>query len=99
MRHYSPNALFQGDIRVCRVPINGRYNQTVQYNARNSAAVKLVTKASQWRIIGTRGRRRECRGALNRRIASLAGNSEWQSFVRCTVSDVCVLCLLMLNGL
>ncbi|GBP73918.1 hypothetical protein EVAR_103144_1 [Eumeta japonica] len=30
----------------------------VKYNARNSAAVKLVTKTSQWRKIGTRGRRR-----------------------------------------
>ncbi|GBP72306.1 hypothetical protein EVAR_90402_1 [Eumeta japonica] len=29
-----------------------------KYNARNSAAVKLVTKASQWREKGTRGRRR-----------------------------------------
>ncbi|GBP92694.1 hypothetical protein EVAR_69833_1 [Eumeta japonica] len=27
------------------------------YNARNSAAVKLVTKASQWRKMGTRGKK------------------------------------------
>ncbi|GBP73613.1 hypothetical protein EVAR_49235_1 [Eumeta japonica] len=37
----------------------GRLTRTrsaeVQYNARNPAAVNLVTKASQWREIGTRG--------------------------------------------
>ncbi|GBP88066.1 hypothetical protein EVAR_64870_1 [Eumeta japonica] len=48
----------------------------VQYNARNSAAVKLVTKASQWHKIGRRGRRRMDRGALHLRIASFAGNAE-----------------------
>ncbi|GBP90085.1 hypothetical protein EVAR_50078_1 [Eumeta japonica] len=56
----------------------------VQYNARNSAAVKLVTKTSQWRKTGKRGRRRKNRGALNLRIESFAGNSQRQSFVRCT---------------
>ncbi|GBP08443.1 hypothetical protein EVAR_77143_1 [Eumeta japonica] len=35
--------------------------------ARNSAAVKVVTKASQWYKIGTRGRRKKGRGALNPR--------------------------------
>ncbi|GBP49761.1 hypothetical protein EVAR_81380_1 [Eumeta japonica] len=54
-----------------------------QYNARNFAAVKLVTKASQWREIGTR--RRRGRGVIQLRITSFAGNSERQSFVRCTV--------------
>ncbi|GBP15707.1 hypothetical protein EVAR_93902_1 [Eumeta japonica] len=57
----------------------------VQYNARNSAVVKLVTKASQWRKIGTRGRRSKGRGALNLRITSFAGNAERQSFVPCPV--------------
>ncbi|GBP04868.1 hypothetical protein EVAR_3766_1 [Eumeta japonica] len=47
--------------------------QTVQYNVRNFAAVKLVTKASQWRTIGVRERRRKGRGALYLRIASFAG--------------------------
>ncbi|GBP84099.1 hypothetical protein EVAR_63237_1 [Eumeta japonica] len=50
-----------------------------QYNAQNSAAVKLVRKASQCRNIGTQGRRRNGRGALNLRIASSAGNSEQSS--------------------
>ncbi|GBP94518.1 hypothetical protein EVAR_6194_1 [Eumeta japonica] len=57
----------------------------IQYNARNSAAVELITNASQLRKIGARERRRKGRGALNLLIASLAGNSERQSFVRCTV--------------
>ncbi|GBP43034.1 Protein mini spindles [Eumeta japonica] len=48
----------------------------LQYNARNSVAVKLVTKASQWRKIATQGRRRKGRGALNLR------NSERQSFAK-----------------
>ncbi|GBP39258.1 hypothetical protein EVAR_22664_1 [Eumeta japonica] len=43
-------------------------------NARNYAAVKLVTKASQWRNTGTRRRRRKARGGLYLRIASSAGN-------------------------
>ncbi|GBP28779.1 hypothetical protein EVAR_19821_1 [Eumeta japonica] len=50
-----------------------------EYNARYSAAVKLVTIASQCRKIGTRVRKRKGGGALNLRIASFAGNSEWQS--------------------
>ncbi|GBP79858.1 hypothetical protein EVAR_60037_1 [Eumeta japonica] len=37
----------------------------MQYNARNSAAVKLVTRASQWREIGTRGKKKEGSKALN----------------------------------
>ncbi|GBP47428.1 hypothetical protein EVAR_85020_1 [Eumeta japonica] len=53
----------------------------IQYDARNSAAAKLVTKALEWCEIRTR-RGRKCRGALNLRIASFAGNSERQSFVR-----------------
>ncbi|GBP23702.1 Protein CBFA2T2 [Eumeta japonica] len=64
---------------------------SVQYNARNSAAVKLVTKASRWRKIGTRGRGREGRGPFYLRIASFAGNSERQSFLRwcCPVLRYC----------
>ncbi|GBP69918.1 hypothetical protein EVAR_83236_1 [Eumeta japonica] len=54
----------------------------VQYNARNSAAMKLVTTASQWRKIGTRRRRRTRRGALTLRIASFSDSSEQQSFMR-----------------
>ncbi|GBP82121.1 hypothetical protein EVAR_43467_1 [Eumeta japonica] len=57
----------------------------VQYNVRNSAAVKLVTKASQWRKIGTQRKRRKSRGMFNLRITSFTGNSERQSVVRCTV--------------
>ncbi|GBP63581.1 Leucine-rich repeat flightless-interacting protein 2 [Eumeta japonica] len=57
------------------------------YNARNSAAAKLVTKALQWRKKGKRGGRRWGRGALNLRIASFASNSERQSFVRCTAEQ------------
>ncbi|GBP06134.1 hypothetical protein EVAR_3519_1 [Eumeta japonica] len=54
-------------------------------NKRNSAAVKLVTKAWRWRKKGTRERRRKGRGVLSLRITSFAGKSERQSFVRCTV--------------
>ncbi|GBP62646.1 hypothetical protein EVAR_51892_1 [Eumeta japonica] len=45
----------------------------IQYNARNSTAVKLVMRASQWRKIGT-CRRRKGRRALNLRIASFSKN-------------------------
>ncbi|GBP23283.1 hypothetical protein EVAR_75996_1 [Eumeta japonica] len=45
-----------------------------------SAGVKLVAKASQWRKIGTRGRRKG-RYTLNLRITSFAANSERQTFV------------------
>ncbi|GBP26699.1 hypothetical protein EVAR_23470_1 [Eumeta japonica] len=48
--------------------------RVVQRNSRNSTSVKLVTKASQWRKIGIRGRRRKGRGALSLRTRSLAGN-------------------------
>ncbi|GBP59476.1 Rhodopsin [Eumeta japonica] len=48
----------------------------LQYNARNSADMKLVIKVPQWRKIGMRERRRNDRGALNLRVASFAGNSE-----------------------
>ncbi|GBP16694.1 hypothetical protein EVAR_13318_1 [Eumeta japonica] len=41
-----------------------------------NAAVKLVTKASRWRKIGTRGRRRKARGELCLHIASFADSSE-----------------------
>ncbi|GBP35759.1 hypothetical protein EVAR_82694_1 [Eumeta japonica] len=51
----------------------------IQYNARNSVAVKLATKMLQWRKIGTRGRRRKGRGVSNLRITLFAGNSEGQS--------------------
>ncbi|GBP64176.1 hypothetical protein EVAR_35565_1 [Eumeta japonica] len=47
--------------------------------------MKLVTKASQWRKM-RRGRRRKGREAFNLRDASFVGNSERQSFVRCTVN-------------
>ncbi|GBP19749.1 hypothetical protein EVAR_8909_1 [Eumeta japonica] len=40
-----------------------------QYNARNFAAVKFVTKASQWRKIGTRRRRNKGRGAYGETLA------------------------------
>ncbi|GBP30702.1 Tektin-5 [Eumeta japonica] len=57
----------------------------LQYNARDSAAMKLVMKTSQWCKMCTRGRRMKGRGALNLCIAPFAGNSERQNFVRCTV--------------
>ncbi|GBP29886.1 hypothetical protein EVAR_18365_1 [Eumeta japonica] len=64
------------------------------HNARNSADVKLVRKVSQRRKIGTRKRRRwEGGGALYLRIASFTGNSERQSFVRCTVHAIVVHCI------
>ncbi|GBP44804.1 Endoplasmic reticulum junction formation protein lunapark [Eumeta japonica] len=53
-----------------------------------TAAVKLVTKASQGREIGTRGRRRKYRGLLNLRIASIAGVSERQTFRKKTTLQV-----------
>ncbi|GBP17936.1 Apolipoprotein D [Eumeta japonica] len=56
-----------------------------QYKARNFATVNLVTKVSQWRKTGMRGRRRMGRGALKLRIALFAGNTERQGFVRCIV--------------
>ncbi|GBP79100.1 hypothetical protein EVAR_103526_1 [Eumeta japonica] len=45
----------------------------LQYNARNSAAIKLVTKVSQWRKIGWPRRRRKGQGVLNLHITSFAG--------------------------
>ncbi|GBP15762.1 hypothetical protein EVAR_93944_1 [Eumeta japonica] len=63
-----------------------RRNTAAKCNAQNSAAVKLIIKASQWRKIGTPGRRRRGRGALYLRIASFADTSEGQSFVPYTVS-------------
>ncbi|GBP89580.1 hypothetical protein EVAR_100024_1 [Eumeta japonica] len=54
---------------------------SVQYNAQNSAAAKLVTNASQRRRhYGRKGRVK----GMNR-IRSFANNSERQSFVCCTV--------------
>ncbi|GBP62612.1 hypothetical protein EVAR_46451_1 [Eumeta japonica] len=67
------------------------FTRCVQYNARNSASVKSVTKASQWRKIETQGRRRKGRRMLNLRITSIAGNSELQNFA--------VLCPVMLIAL
>ncbi|GBP83921.1 hypothetical protein EVAR_89643_1 [Eumeta japonica] len=43
--------------------------------------MKLVTKASHWRKIGSLGHIRKGRGVLNLRITSIAGSSERQSFV------------------
>ncbi|GBP45269.1 hypothetical protein EVAR_29017_1 [Eumeta japonica] len=60
----------------------------VQYDGRSSAAVKFVTKASQWRKIGTTWRRTNDWGARNQCIAAYAGNSERQSFVCCSVCFV-----------
>ncbi|GBP80166.1 hypothetical protein EVAR_97360_1 [Eumeta japonica] len=60
-------------------------SRTLQYNAQNSAAVKIVTKASQWRKIGRGGRRRKSRGVLNLRITSFVSNSDRQSLVRYTI--------------
>ncbi|GBP37215.1 hypothetical protein EVAR_31146_1 [Eumeta japonica] len=45
-------------------------HSTCTYNSRNSATVKLVTKASQWYEMGTRGRRKR-RKALSLGIASI----------------------------
>ncbi|GBP06229.1 hypothetical protein EVAR_3581_1 [Eumeta japonica] len=70
--------LFSGatDRSVKRSPLYSTTHET--------AAVKIVTKASQWRKIGPRERRKG-RGVSNLRITSFAGNSERPSFVRCTV--------------
>ncbi|GBP29823.1 hypothetical protein EVAR_94663_1 [Eumeta japonica] len=62
---------------------NGKRND--QYDARNSAAVKFVTIASQWRKTRKREERRKGRGVLCLHIASLAGNSERPSFACCIV--------------
>ncbi|GBP23689.1 Band 4.1-like protein 3 [Eumeta japonica] len=62
--------------------------RTVHNNARNSAAVKLVTKVSQWRKFGTRERRRKGRGMSNLRITLIAGNSERQSFRKARGGDL-----------
>ncbi|GBP13362.1 hypothetical protein EVAR_8273_1 [Eumeta japonica] len=51
----------------------------IRHSVRNSAAVKLVTKSSQWHKIDTRGTRRKGREALNLRIASFAGERYEQS--------------------
>ncbi|GBP56512.1 hypothetical protein EVAR_42705_1 [Eumeta japonica] len=61
--------------------------EILSYNARNSTVVKLITKALQWRKIGTRGRRRKDQGALNLRNAPFAGNPEWQFLTYETSSD------------
>ncbi|GBP88129.1 hypothetical protein EVAR_63937_1 [Eumeta japonica] len=45
------------------VPLRSLMGVRVQYNARNSAAVKLVTKASQWREIGKRRKKKKGREA------------------------------------
>ncbi|GBP54695.1 hypothetical protein EVAR_42895_1 [Eumeta japonica] len=50
-----------------------------------TAAVKLVTKASQRRKVGMRGRRRQGREALNICNVLFARDSERQSFVHCTI--------------
>ncbi|GBP25672.1 hypothetical protein EVAR_12149_1 [Eumeta japonica] len=56
-------------MRSCRFSCIVPYTMHV-YNTthRNSTIVKLVTKESQWRKIGTRGRRRKRRGVLILRI-------------------------------
>ncbi|GBP22079.1 hypothetical protein EVAR_94118_1 [Eumeta japonica] len=59
------------------LPVKGKPRSVVaSYNARDSAAVKLVTKASQYREIDKRRRRRKGRVELNLRIISFADNSE-----------------------
>ncbi|GBP55517.1 hypothetical protein EVAR_36240_1 [Eumeta japonica] len=76
--------------RVFYIPNTTTQQQHVYSTTHETVAVKLVTKASQWRKIGTRRSRRKGRGALNLRIASFARNSEQQSFVRCTVPQPAV---------
>ncbi|GBP66735.1 hypothetical protein EVAR_50114_1 [Eumeta japonica] len=49
------------------ISISQQFN--IDYDSGNSTAVKLVTKATQLRKIGTRGRRRKGRGASHLRIA------------------------------
>ncbi|GBP10747.1 hypothetical protein EVAR_6302_1 [Eumeta japonica] len=53
-------------------------NATVRDNTRNFAAVKFVTKASQWRKIGTRWRRSKGRRAKYLRSISFERN--WAFF-------------------
>ncbi|GBP32580.1 MICOS complex subunit Mic60 [Eumeta japonica] len=76
----SPRNRDNVDERIWRLMVPPIYGQRqtdheVQSNARNSNSVKLVTNASQWHKIRTRGRRRKGR------IVSFAGNSERQGFV------------------
>ncbi|GBP30471.1 Sodium-coupled monocarboxylate transporter 1 [Eumeta japonica] len=65
-----------------------KHEITIQYNTRNSAAVKLITKATRWLKLGTRGRRKKGRGASNLRITSFAGNSERQKFMYCSILSI-----------
>ncbi|GBP29336.1 hypothetical protein EVAR_22708_1 [Eumeta japonica] len=64
-----------------------RYNYC-KYKARNSAAVKIVMKASQWCKIGTRGRRRKGKGALNLRFAFHHTQAIQSGRVSCVVLTV-----------
>ncbi|GBP87103.1 hypothetical protein EVAR_66437_1 [Eumeta japonica] len=66
--------------RLCGIAIR---ECPLKYKARNYAPVKLVTKASQWRKIETRHRRRNGRGAYYLLSISFAANSERQSFMHC----------------
>ncbi|GBP22383.1 hypothetical protein EVAR_11899_1 [Eumeta japonica] len=69
--------------KVCWIYSRKSYvDQTDCSTTHEIAAVKLVTKQSQWRKIEMRERRKG-RGTLNLRSASFAGNSERQSFMGC----------------
>ncbi|GBP18910.1 hypothetical protein EVAR_20442_1 [Eumeta japonica] len=83
-----PSGAFKSKQRQERKDIKQNCPKLYEYNPQNSTSVKFVPKASQWRKIGSRVRRRKGRGALNLRIASFAGNSERRSFVRCTVPTI-----------
>ncbi|GBP19306.1 hypothetical protein EVAR_79906_1 [Eumeta japonica] len=57
-------------------------------------AYSTTHETLQWRKIGKRGRRRKGRGALNLCIMSFVGNSERQSFVRCTGEYITIVMIL-----
>ncbi|GBP00213.1 hypothetical protein EVAR_838_1 [Eumeta japonica] len=67
------------------------------YKARNSVAVKLVTKASHWRKIGKREEKKKSRGEEGR-VTSVAGNSERFQFSSETVARYTGSCLLGAGG-
>ncbi|GBP95928.1 hypothetical protein EVAR_67416_1 [Eumeta japonica] len=85
MSRATGNQSFQGDPPSERQQMSRqlktRHDIHEVQKLRNSAAVKLVTNASQWRKIETRRRTKKGRGALYLRIASFPGNAERQSFM------------------
>ncbi|GBP40993.1 hypothetical protein EVAR_26074_1 [Eumeta japonica] len=59
LRHYAAFLTNFTSAKLQRNRTTATDGTLVQYNTRNSAVVKLVTKASQWLEIGTRGKKKE----------------------------------------